>query len=275
MKACMATIFDDGYSEQAAVLIQSISDNYMSLDVLEIVCIVPERDYLAISEKLVKWLKVKTSINILFRQVSDSFGVSIDGIDCAHWGTNTTWYRLYLGSILHDYNKVILLDADMLVVRDVQPIIDYPMYNKIMATPDLSGSEITVRGMRDQAVFMAGMFIADLDWWRDSNVESDLTNYVLNNPTTILADDQPLNVCLRHVWSPLPIVFNYFYFKTHPEYGYADWDDPLLPVHHKDVLIIHFNGETKPWNSMKKIGKEDTSSWGMKWKEFRDRVCVD
>ncbi len=275
MKSCITTIFDDGYSEQAAVLIQSFSDNYSGDLLIDFVCVVPEADEAVIEQKLTKWLDVKSTVRLVFRSVADNFGVSIGGIDCAHWGTNTTWYRMYLGSILYDYNKAILLDADMLIVRDIQPVIDYPMHNKLMATPDLSGSELTVRGMRDQAVFMAGMFIADLDWWRDSDVENELTKYVLNNPTTILADDQALNACLRHVWSPLPIVFNYFYFKVHPEFGYADWDDPLLPIHHQDVLIIHFNGETKPWNSLQKIGKEDTSAWGKKWKDARDRICVN
>jgi lipopolysaccharide biosynthesis glycosyltransferase len=267
MNTCLAVVFDRGYRDQAAVFIQSFAEHYSGEDSYEIVCIIPEAD-IEYCSNISDVVSLPKTLSVSYRPPVVPFDVDIDGIESEHWGTNTSWYRLFVGSTLPDYDKVILFDADMLVMKDVQPILDFPAYGKVMAAYDVNPSGLR-KGMENMPVFNAGLFIADLNWWRDSRIEDTFVNHLKTQPMTIGIDDDVLNRYVKDVWYPLPITFNFYYFNENAE-GLPDWDSSYLGAQFRGAIIIHFFGGAKPWNYAYRSYKVDGSRIGIEWRKRRD-----
>lgn len=270
MKTCLSLVFDRGYRDQAAVFIQSFAENYHGEESYDIVCIVPEEDLtycLSISEVL----SLPDTLEISYRVPVVPDGLDINAIQSEHWGTNASWYRLFLGSTLDDYDKVILFDADMLVVKNIQPLLDFPAYGKFMAAYDVY-PEALREGMETMPVFNGGLFIADLNWWRDSKIEDKFVEHIKTKPITIAIDDDVLNRYVKDVWYPLPVTFNFYYFNV-GDHGIPDWDSSYLTAQFEGAIVIHFfGGGAKPWNYAERARKPDVSKLGNEWRKRRNEL---
>jgi lipopolysaccharide biosynthesis glycosyltransferase len=267
VRTCISTVFDRGYLEQAAVFLQTFAENYHGEDTYNIVCIIPSEDIAYVAMTLPKMLTLPSTLELELRIPTIPSSVDIKGINSEHWGTNTSWYRLFIGSTLPDFDRVLLFDADMLVVDDVQPILDYPIASEFMASFD-AHKNIGMRGKRHLTWFNAGFFIADLNWWRSSNVEEVFANHINSRELTVGIDDDVLNEYMRDVWKPLPLSFNFYYFEA-DDSNVPNWDTTYLSDHHKEAIVLHFFGRNKPWNY-----SADSSEVGSYWRSRRDElVC--
>jgi lipopolysaccharide biosynthesis glycosyltransferase len=270
MKTCLSLVFDRGYRDQAAVFIQSLGEQYHGDVEYEIICIIPEED-IEFCLKISEVVSLPNTLKVSYRAPVVPEGLDIAGIKSDHWGTNTSWYRLFVGSTLPEYDKVILFDADMLVVKDIQPLLDFPDFNKFMAAYDVY-PEALREGMENMPVFNGGLFIADLNWWRDSKLEDKFVQHIKTKRITIAIDDDVLNRYVKDVWYPLPVTFNFYYFNI-GDNGVPDWDSSYLTAQFKGALIIHFfGGGGKPWNYEKRNGRPDVSKLGNEWRNRRNEL---
>lgn len=270
-KTCVVTLFDSNYVDQAAVMLQSFHDNYLNPETVDVVCVMPKED-IEKGRELVHWINTP-KLNIKFREPVAPKNLEIEKIESGHWGTNTSWYRLFLGSTLYDYSRAIFLDADMMAISDVQPILDFPMYGKFMACMDITDDD-AYRGMDNLANFHTGMFIADLVWWRDSKVEERFEAHMLQNPPSPYIEEELFNLYMRESWYPLPVVFNFYYFYRDDD-GDCIWDEPLLPAHYKKAIMVHFFGRAKPWNYRQRKGDRDGSKLGVRWRRLKRKLIRD
>lgn len=268
MRTVILITFDEEYFTCAAVFLKSLSDNYNG-SALDVVCLVTEE--LLSAESKFKSLIEASNLNVKFTRSPAEGDLLVDGDNYLGWTNEMVWYRLIISDVLQEYDKVIYFDVDMLVLRDIQPILEYPMYQKFMATLDLSAGDIDILGWKDYAYFNAGMFIADLNWWRESGIENKFRDYISTQKKTAFAEQDAMNILLKDVWGVLPISFNFYYFVW-DEYGIPDWDQTILRSHAKDPLVVHYVGSVKPWNYLDVTGKEDVSKFGTSWFTVRESL---
>lgn len=275
MKTAIVTCIDANYVEAAAVFLESFSENYHINKELDIICVMPEAD-----KKAFKWLsstvELSTRLNLKLKTVSSKsqYKWMHDASVSERWQKSpAVWYRVMLGSILEEYDKAIYFDPDILIVDNVSPIINYPMYGKLMATLDVTGAVYMYGEDRGEtAWFSTGVLIIDLNWWRESDIEETLKQDILANGAKDLVDEHLLNKYLRDVWYPLPLTFNFYAFKR-DKHGVPDYDSTYLnPAFHSCAIAMHFAGPTKPWNYKETTMKADKSVLGNEWIRRREAI---
>ncbi len=272
MKTAVAICLDANYLEPAAVFLESFSENYHYRYGVDLICVMPEEDAHAFSE-LESMVQLDLKLTLKLVKVSKnkfSWLKELYVLD-KHFPASV-WHRLFLGSILEDYDKVIYFDTDILIVDDVQPIFNYPMYGKLMAVYDANiGLPYLYNVHRGHiSHFISGMFIADLNWWRDSGIEKKFEEDIKQNGPHELMDEYLLNKYAIADWHALPTTFNFCFFNF-DAYGVPNWDSSGLPLHFKHAIAIHYAGPIKPWN-FNEIAGTDTSRLGAEWRRRRDEI---
>jgi lipopolysaccharide biosynthesis glycosyltransferase len=271
---CIALIFDAKMSLPASVLIQSIVDNYFDIDGLDIVCgfagTTEELNYL---NALISGINRNSRFKIKVLEITkEKFGWldKLSKVKARHHAPpSIDLCKLFLGSLLADYKKAIYLDTDMLVVRNIQPIIDHPVYNKVMAIVDISGPEYYyLKSKGEMAHLNTGFMIVDLEWWRTSGIELQFLEHIEKTDVISMSAEELINIYAKSNWSPVPYTFNFFQY-TRDQFGVPNYDESnILPQHYKHAIVYHFVGGAKPWNYEEMVQKKDESLLGEKWRRL-------
>lgn len=251
------TSFDQNYIEYAAVFIKSLSINYHEDHIFDLMCLVPQ-NLLFQEGEFVNKINCE-NLNIKFK-CSDRFNkLDKDGLayEAGYISKNMS-HRLFIGSLFPQYKKGIYIDPDTYVNRNIKPLIDYPLSNKLLATVEYSGMSKKTFSNPDLPYFNNGVFIADLDYWRKENLEDKFINWIKNNGPTDCIEQDAMNFVFRNKWSPLPITFNLLAFKL--------TEDKKLSQNYEDPLIVHFVGDLKPW------GEAVIPTWTNKWRELQKKL---
>jgi len=278
-KTCIAITFDINMALPAAVLIQSIVDNYFDFDELDVVCgFMGSAEDFTYLNKLLSAIKTDGRVQIKVIEISKEkfeWVEKLKNINARHHAPpSIDLCKLFLGSIFADYGKLIYLDTDMLVVKNIQPILDHPVTNKIMAIVDISGPEYYYLKSRGELAHLnTGFMIVDLNWWRDSDIEKQFLEHIEQAEIISMSAEELINLYAKSHWSPVPYTFNFFQY-TRDRYGIPNYDESnILPQHYKHAIVFHFVGAAKPWNYEKMIQKKDESLLGEKWRRLaQERV---
>lgn len=159
--------------------------------------------------------------------------------------TNTTYFRLFLPELYPQYDKVLYLDSDIIVVGDISELYNTDMgTNLVAAAPDdiiqknkvfQDYAELVVGVAKYQHYFNAGVLLMNLDELRKFKFQEKFL-YLLEKFKFSVAQDQDyLNrLCkgrvtlISHDWDVMPYVND----ETKPE----------------DIKLIHYNFAYKPWH---------------------------
>lgn len=271
MKSCISLIFDSKLILPAAVLIQSISNNYYDNEDLDVVCCVSGESE-SIFNDVLSMVDLKPKINLKLVSLDPKnfpWLTLLDGTSSDHWAPPIERYKLFLGSFLSEYDKTVYLDTDMLVIKNIQPVLDHPMHNKIMAVVDVTGAEFQFLKSRGEAAYLTnGTMIIDLNWWREFGVEEIVLAHLESKPHVRVGSEELANSYLKNYWHPLPFSFNFYQFSR-DKYGIPDYDESsFLPDHYRHATVIHFVGQIKPWNFKELTGMGDTSLLGERWRKM-------
>jgi len=161
---------------------------------------------------------------------------------------NGTLYRLFLPRLLTSLHKVVYLDADVFVMKDIDELwkVDVNNYT-LAAVRDVQETRSMLRTLRyykGQALnyddyFNAGVLIMNLDAIRAKcDLPQEYLSYIQRFPHTMLLDQDFLNCKFGKTTKLLPIQFN---FIAH------DLSDLTEEVAKKQV-IVHIAGFYKAWN---------------------------
>jgi len=239
MRTAIVTSFDKNYIVPSMVSLKSLSSNYHGQDKLDVVCLVSP-DIIEMKDEYVSKLNAN-NLNIDFRCSTKFIEMVDDGL--AHASNHISSHcnhRIFLGSVLSDYEKAIYIDSDIVVCRDISPLLHFPMRNKIMAMAEYNSMNVITFNDPDRPYFNNGVFIVDLNYWRDSNVEQLMINFIEKNGPTTCPEQDAMNYVFLDVWSPLPFSFNSFhYWMT---------SMPIFAKNNTNPIIVHFVGPHKPWN---------------------------
>ncbi len=170
----------------------------------------------------------------------------------------STFFRFEIPDLFADYiSRVIYLDSDMVVRKDISPLWDIDLEDRAAgAVPDRT-EQIWIdywnrcyRRLQmppDKPYFNAGLLLMNLDVWRIQDISNTCVTFIENNPERIFFDDQDaLNWVLQDNWMPLDLTYNV------TTVCYQDEVEKRIAGHPvesrvKDPCIIHYTTFDKPW----------------------------
>ncbi|MDD6503884.1 MAG: glycosyltransferase [Lachnospiraceae bacterium] len=155
----------------------------------------------------------------------------------------TTYYRLFIPDLYPEYDKIIYLDSDVVVLGDIAEFYSYDLQGcYVGAIPDQLVGQLDVFGRYVEQVlgvdrtlyFNAGVLIMNCQSLRDTGFLNRFVELV-NTYTFIVAQDQDyLNVICKNKIKWLPVCWN---LEASSE----------MEVPEEEINLIHFNMAAKPW----------------------------
>lgn len=170
------------------------------------------------------------------RQVYDSTRLS--------YITSIALARLFITDILpNDINKIIYIDADTLIISDLQPLYKTDLKNKLAGLILNNEQKIYSKKLYDfkNGYYNSGVILIDLNQWRKVNLSKTFEKYYIDNIDNFtskkgdnkeyffLVDQDLINLVLDGKIYPL-----------HPK-----WNQQYK-IKYKEG-IIHYIGKNKPW----------------------------
>ena len=238
---CFVTSFDQKYYKYATVMLQTLADNYKKP--LDVVCIVTQD---LIDNNTLSLIKSKLNraehLNIIFRASKNNREV----ITAKPWEKISVYLssmiieKILISSICHDYDEAVYVDGDCIFTQNATKFIEHPFHanSKIIALPEQSMLAAIDLKSPERAYFNNGVFVTDLNYWRENKIEEKIVNWLINEETGSCPEQTAMNVFLHDVWFPLSPNFNY-------------WDSfstDGLKMSYPEPTIVHFVGPIKPWN---------------------------
>ncbi len=190
---------------------------------------------------------------------------------------HSTYLRLLIPSIVsQDVEKVIYLDADLLLRRDLGLLWDEPLGDHSVlaaqetSTPYIDSTVVYAEaplkysklgtcspianyrelGMDPHArVFNAGVLVINVAQWRKQNIPQKVYECLETHREHVLFCDQyALNVVLHHQWRELDSRWNQnSHFYTYKTCECSPLDEKTFDELNRDPWICHFTWIHKPW----------------------------
>lgn len=253
---------DDEYTPFLSVALQSLIDNsskenYYSIKIL----------YTNISQenqnKINKY--EKENVNIEFVDLNYYIDKVKDKLYTRDYYSKTTYFRLFIPELYPQYDKVLYLDIDIVILSDIADLYNIDMENNLVAAaPDdvIQTIEVfqnyaeKVVGVADyKNYFNAGVLLMNLDELRKFKFQEKFL-YLLSTVKFSVAQDQDyLNrLCkgrvklIENTWDRMPIGGD--------------------TVKREDIHLIHYNLAFKPWHFEDILYKEYFWQYAQKTEYF-------
>jgi lipopolysaccharide biosynthesis glycosyltransferase len=164
-----------------------------------------------------------------------------------------TYRRLLLADILPDLNRLLYLDADVIVRHDLTELWMTPLENcPLGAVPDAWAADSEAMLLRyPRGYFNSGVLLMDLARWRDNYIGQQAVAAAQTAQavpdSASLVDQGALNDVLRDDWLRISPRWNftaYFSDATALALGLSGED---LAVLREEPSLVHFVGGYKPW----------------------------
>jgi lipopolysaccharide biosynthesis glycosyltransferase len=173
-----------------------------------------------------------------YRDLPDYSGLPISDLFKSRLST-ATYYRLALPDLMHEYDRVLYLDADIMVLDDLTVLWDTPIGNSSTGVVDdfflTEQKRWQHLSLKTPRYFNAGVMLMNLDLWRKDDVAAQVARALQENPDWEYNDQDGLNVILNE---------RCFYLE--PKWNVTTTRLNAGPP--PDPRIIHFTGQEKPWH---------------------------
>ena len=170
-----------------------------------------------------------------------------------HYGNIMMYARLLLSSMLPDLDKVIYLDCDLVVCKDLKSLWETDVNDMAVAmAPDLLYQDkATLRRLGINNYYLnSGVMVMNLDYWRKHDVQNRLLSYIVDKGNELIFNDQDaLNAILQDERRQLPVKYNVtpYYFNrnldNYPKEMHEEIRDARI-----DPVVFHYTGPVKPWS---------------------------
>lgn len=179
-----------------------------------------------------------------------------------------TYFRLLLPQLLPDYHKILYLDADMVVCRDIAELYDTDVSGKLIAAckdVDTAGlyngaaphkkyyMDEILRIERPYEYIQAGTILFNLDEWRASYTTDEIFKFAMSYDWELLDQDVINYLCQGRIafagleWNVMMdwrgIRINRIISRAPRDMYFA-----YMAVR-KNPAVIHFAGPDKPWDN--------------------------
>ena len=233
---------DDGYCPFLAVAIQSLIDN-CSEEYKYLIKVLHTNISDENKKRITKY--ERTNVDIEFVNLTYYIEKVKDKLYTRDYYSKTTYFRLFLPNLYPQYDKVLYLDSDIVILDDIAELYNIDMGTNLVAaaqddiiqtTPVFQEYAEKVVGVADyRNYFNAGVLLMNLHQLRKFKFQEKFI-YLLDKIKFAVAQDQDyLNrLCKGRVklfgreWNRMPI------------------EDPKIKV--ENVKLVHYNLAYKPWH---------------------------
>ena len=205
-------------------------------------------------DRLVPWVR-DLGASIRFILIPDD---RLDGVPTRGFTRKATWYRVFLPELLPGRDRVVYLDADLIVIDHLGPLFEHDGLEghclgavTHVLQHDEAGRPADLGLPSSDVYFNAGVLLMNLEAMRAERSSRALIAYARENADLISFRDQDaLNVVLgerRLELHPRWNCMNAFYVFDHASDVLGD---ELLEQAKSDPAIRHFEGPSvnKPWH---------------------------
>nr|MBO4517926.1 glycosyltransferase family 8 protein [Clostridia bacterium] len=235
---------DDNYAPFLCVALRSIIDNastdyYYKVYILNTgLCEGNKKRIVSIAEEL------SDDLSVDYVDVADRMDAIKDKTALRDYYTNTTYYRIFIPSLFPQYDKILYLDSDLVFLDDISKLYNVDLGDNIfaaiheeaMSTFDAFGvySEQFL-GVERMRYFNAGLLVINAVEYRKADVENAFINLMTEHKFRVAQDQDYLNVvCKDRI--------------TYLDVGWNKTPIPDMTFDDKDVKVIHYKLNFKPWH---------------------------
>ncbi|MBW4722338.1 glycosyltransferase family 8 protein [Saccharothrix obliqua] len=242
------------------VLMESLADaNAHVLDVMRV--IVLHEDLSPESIERLRFHATRLGLHLELRRAE----VAGQDLPVSSRITKATYLRLRIGDMFPDEQRVLYVDADMVVLSDIEPLLaqstgGHPLAAVVDPTgPRFRYREASERWRKlgvpvDREYFNAGLILFDLQACADTDLFERADEFLVRYPELAVHHDQDaLNWAADGGWERLNPRWNTFPMSTiaaRPDYVHrAESVQPLRSLLQDEsrASILHFSGRHKPW----------------------------
>lgn len=229
----VAFCIDDVFAPYAAVSLSSLLSNTRSFVSVYIIGNLSD----GVKQRLGSLKSNKVAINFLTHDVS----LPNNALSARYSErlNEVTFVRYAIAEILVMLDKVIYLDADVLVCGDIKKLWEQPL-NKSCVGAVLDYSLMSQQrektlSLKSKSYFNAGVLLVDLRSWRKMKIFQRLRHTHESREVWEYNDQDVLNVVLDEKVQYLEIEMN---VQTYT-FAHHEIEEPI---------IVHFTGQEKPWH---------------------------
>lgn len=231
---------DDNYAPYLSVTLTSLLENSSSEYFYKFYVLKSEISYINIKKLSV--FNTKNS-SIEFIDVADRLGKISGKLYLRDYYTNTTYFRFFIPAIFKEYDKVLYLDSDLVILKDISTFFNQDIgdnyvgaiQEEVMAKMDVFRRYVELGlDIPCESYFNAGILIMNLKKLREINVEYKFYELLNKFKFEVTQDQDYLNVICQHN----SVLFDLGWNKTPIKNG--SFND-------KDLKIIHYKLSFKPW----------------------------
>lgn len=162
--------------------------------------------------------------------------------------STATYARLLIPNMLPDrLDRVLYLDADILVLDDLTPIWELDLEGTVLGAVlderlnnHIKMGNTSIAGLPPvRNYFNAAVLLIDLAQWRAERITEKAVKYLEQFPHSPYSDQDALNVACNGLWKKLDQRWNHYQ---------VDLAKPLSELTAAERPgIVHFHGSWKPW----------------------------
>jgi lipopolysaccharide biosynthesis glycosyltransferase len=238
----IAVSFDKGYAEQATVMLYSLLYNNTN-NKLTIFIFFNDLDETT-KNKIAGNLEEFSNFELHWRKFEESL---IKSFQHRPGHVNEyTYTKIFVSKILPEFKRIIYLDCDMLVLKDIADLWRIDLKSKtvgVVTDPSTRHHEVGVTIGKNY--FNAGMLVFDVKQWNQKSYSDLVAEKLFELGGKAWERDQDgLNVVLEHDALKIDTKWNtqsHHIAATQKE-GVKNIRQFLSPA------IVHFTGNLKPWN---------------------------
>lgn len=249
-----------------AVLIKSIICNRTNIIPYDIIVVVSDR-HKQLEDCILEENKQYTALSIRFIDAKDV----LPNLDCFSYGhfSKETYYKLFVPFLCGEYERILFLDSDTIVQRDVSElfftelgtsvigaVLDVDsagLYNGAMPHKKEYVDEV-LRLKNPYMYFQAGVLLYNIDQWKHLNLNVEKMSRLVESRQWELLDQDIANVLyerkvftLSMNWNVLTDCKHYRianYIMKAPDYLQNQYFQAR-----ECPYIIHYAGSEKPWDN--------------------------
>ena len=212
------------------------------------------------------------NLKIEFINVEGIIGRYKENFSLNNHFTIETYYRFFLPDIFPEFDKVLYLDADTLIMRDIAPLFSIDIGSnylgvthdcEIVRMSDLAGTVYSdyfrkTLGVKIENYFQAGVMIVNLAKMRQNNITDKLLSALKKIGTPKFVDQDILNMVCQNNVLFIPQNWDYTWHLQFMGDDYLQHIGGKLALEYQaakeNPYIIHFTG-----NNMKPINYPKTA----------------
>jgi len=170
-------------------------------------------------------------------------------------------YKFSIPNILKDIDKVIYLDGDIIVRKDLIDLFKIDILdNYVGAVKETGGLSRTLYNLfikNNVFYFNSGVMLMNLKQMRKDNITDKLIEYRLNGYNELM-DQDALNVVLKNKVLELPFKYNtqlmfmYMNSAIHKIRKFYKLDETIMDYDSiiGTSVVLHYSGKKKPWKHL-------------------------